>query len=357
MKRVAAFFLTAVMLCVLTACAGKSQTAGESVGPAGGTGGSPAAESGAGSGGNAVTIRFSEESADEHPLTKGAMEFKRLVEEADVGVTVEVFPNATLANEVSALEMVQLGTLDMTMCSTSTFANFVGAYNVFDLAYMITDEEMADAILLGDFGEDMLVRCGEANMVGLAFWENGFRNLTSNIEVNSIEDFRGMKIRTMENAMHMAAWRTIGADPTPMAFTELYGSLQQNVVDGQENPYANIVLNSFYDVQKYFYTTRHVYTPMLIVFSQDVWQTLSAEQQEAIRQAAVESGMYEREMNRSLNEDYADTLKEKMTYVEISEELREALREKMTSVAPDFADIIGEDVLKAYQDAIASYQK
>ena len=302
-----------------------------------------------------ITIRFSEESTDDHPLTLGAMKFKEILEAEDVGITVEVFPNGTIANEMSALEMVQLGTLDMTMCSTSTFANFVGAYNVFDLAYMITDEDMADTILLGEFGDQMLERCQEANFVGVAFWENGFRNLTSNVEINSLADSKGLKIRTMENAMHMAAWRTVGADPTPMAFTELYTSLQQNVVDGQENPYANIVLNGFYDVQKYFYTTRHVYTPMLIVFSLDVWNTLSAEQQAAILKAGTEAGVYEREVNRSLNGQYADTLREKMNYVEISDELREELRVNMTSVAPQFESIIGADVLGAYQEAIDAY--
>ena len=302
-----------------------------------------------------VTIRFSEESADDHPLTQGALKFKELLEAADVNITVEVFPNGTIANELSALEMVQLGTLDMTMCSTSTFANFVGAYNVFDLAYMITDEDMADAILLGDFGDEMRTRCAEANMVGVAFWENGFRNLTSNAKIESIEDFKGLKIRTMENAMHMAAWQTIGTDPTPMAFTELYTSLQQNVVDGQENPYANIVLNGFYDVQEYFYTTRHVYTPMLVVFSQDVWNTLSAEQQEAIYEAGYSAGIYEREVNRSLNDEYASTLKEKMEYIEISDQLREELIENMTSVTPQFEDIIGADVLAAYHEAIDTY--
>lgn len=300
----------------------------------------------------AVTIRFSEESTDDHPLTKGAMKFKELLETADVNITVEVFPNATISNEMGALEMCQLGTLEMTMCSSSTFANFVSAYNVFDLAYMITDEDVADKVLLGDFGSMMLDKCSEANMIGLSFWENGFRNLTSNVEITSIDDFKGLKIRTMENAMHMAAWKTVGTDPTPMAFTELYTALQQNVVDGQENPYANIVLNSFYDVQDYFYTTRHVYTPMLIVMAQDFWSTLSEEQQTAVKDAAYEAGLYEREVNRSLNDQYADALKKNMNYVEISDELRAQLRENMTSVAPDFADKIGADVLDAYQKAI-----
>lgn len=302
-----------------------------------------------------VTIRFSEESADDHPLTSGAMKFKELVEAAGVNITVEVFPNGTIANEMSALEMVQLGTLDMTMCSTSTFANFVGAYNVFDLAYMITDEEMADAVLLGEFGDSMLELCTKANMIGIAFWENGFRNLTTNVEINSVEDFKGLKIRTMENPMHMAAWQALGADPTPMAFTELYTSLQQNVVDGQENPYANIVINGFYDVQDYFYTTRHVYTPMLIVFSQDIWNSLSTQQQEAIYSAGYEAGIYEREVNRDLNGEYEATLKEKMEFVEISDELREQMKEKMTSVNSQFEDLIGKEILAAYQNAIDSY--
>lgn len=343
-RKIIAIVMALTMILTLAAC-GSSQTPEQ-------PGTEPAAAQPQSTENNAVTIRFSEESTDEHPLTQGAMKFKELLEAADVNITVEVFPNATIANEMAALEMCQLGTLEMTMCSTSTFANFVNAYNVFDLAYMITDEDVADNVLLGDFGNEMLAKCTDANMVGLSFWENGFRNLTTNVEINSIEDFKGLKIRTMENAMHMAAWKTVGTDPTPMAFTELYTALQQNVVDGQENPYANIVLNSFYDVQKYFYTTRHVYTPMLIVMSQDFWKTLSAEQQEAVKQAAYDSGLYERKVNRELNEQYAETLKANMNYVEISDELRAQLREHMTTVAPDFADIIGADVLEAYQKAI-----
>ncbi|MGY3572590.1 TRAP transporter substrate-binding protein [Vibrio paucivorans] len=298
------------------------------------------------------TLRFSMSSNNKHPIYDGAAKFKEIVEKY-TDLTVDIYPSAQLGDDRAAIEMLQLGTLDVSIPSTGPLANFYPEYNVFDLPFMITSEAVADKVLRSPFGDDMLARLQSKGLVGLDFWENGFRHLTnSSKSVRSIEDVRGLKVRTMESPLHLDAWKAMGATPTPMAFNELFTALQQGTVDGQENPYPNIALNNLYEVQSSMTDTGHVYTPLALIFSQATWNKLSKHDQKVIKQAAIEAGDYEREVNRNVNLDSLATIEQNMEVIELTPEARKGFQDATKSVVDKYEPIIGADVINAFKAEI-----
>lgn len=231
--------------------------------------------------------------------------------------------------------------------------------SVFDIPFLFPDEKVADAVLGGEVGEGLLDKLADQNLVGLGYWENGFRDLTnSKRAVATVEDFKGLKIRTMENQLHLEAFRALGANPTPMAFTELFAAMQQGTVDGQENPYATIYLQKFFEVQSHVSNTHHIYSPWAFLVSKPFFDGLTAEQQEIVTEAAYEAGAFQRTMNRETSDEYLANLQaEGMTYTEITPEARQEMVDKIKPVVEDFADEIGKDVVDAIYKAVAEAQK
>ncbi|PSW22118.1 ABC transporter substrate-binding protein [Photobacterium sanctipauli] len=303
------------------------------------------------------TLRFSMSSNTQHPIYDGASKFKELVEK-NTNLTVDIYPSAQLGDDRAAIEMLQLGTLDVSIPSTAPLANFYPEYNVFDLPFMIPNEAVADKVLRSPFASDMLEMLQSRRLIGLDFWENGFRHLTnSKRTVTNVEDVKGLKVRTMESPLHLDAWKALGATPTPMAFNELFTALQQGTVDGQENPYPNIALNNLYEVQKQMTDTGHVYTPLVLIFSEATWNKLSASDQAAIRKAATEAGDYQREVNRRVNNDSLDTIKANMQVTELTPEARNEFRQATESVVDKYRDVIGSDIIDSFTNEIAKAEK
>jgi tripartite ATP-independent transporter DctP family solute receptor len=194
----------------------------------------------------------------------GALAFKETVERLSNGrfrVTIQ-----RNDNEREAIEATQIGTQEFVITSTGPVGNFVPETLVLDIPFLFRDYAHARGVLDGEIGRELLARFPARGLVGLAWMENGFRNLTNNRrEVSSPEDVRGLKVRTMENQVHMRAFQTLGALPTPMAFSELVPALQQGTVDGQENPIPVIVANNLNQVQRFLSLTRHVYSPAVLI--------------------------------------------------------------------------------------------
>ncbi|MEZ8227321.1 TRAP transporter substrate-binding protein [Vibrio splendidus] len=298
------------------------------------------------------TLRFSMSSNNKHPIYDGAAKFKEIVEKF-TELKVDIYPSAQLGDDRAAIEMLQLGTLDVSIPSTGPLANFYPEYNVFDLPFMITSEDVADKVLRSEFGDDMLKRLESKGLVGLDFWENGFRHVTnSRRAVKSIEDVKGLKIRTMESPLHLDAWKAMGATPTPMAFNELFTALQQGTVDGQENPYPNIALNNLFEVQETLSNTGHVYTPLALIVSQATWNKLSRHDQRVLRQAAIDAGDYERQVNRRVNLESLDVIKQNMEVVTLTPEALVGFQEATKPVIEEYTPIIGKDVVSAFQEQI-----
>jgi tripartite ATP-independent transporter DctP family solute receptor len=194
----------------------------------------------------------------------GATAFKETIERlTDNRVRITIQRND---NEREMVESVQLGTLDFCITSTGPVGNFVPEVRVVDIPFLFRDYAHARGVLDSDIGQGLLARFTPRNIAALAWLENGFRHLTnSRREVNAPTDVRGLKVRTMENSVHMRAFQTLGALPTPMAFSELVTALQQGTVDGQENPIPVIVANNLHQVQRFLTLTAHVYSPALLL--------------------------------------------------------------------------------------------
>lgn len=284
--------------------------------------------------------------SEDRSLTKGLVKFGELVESKTNGsIKVEVYPNGQLGGDREVFESLQFGSIQGTTMSTGPIAQFVPKFNVFDLPFLFPNSEVAYGVLDGKIGTDLLAELESQNVIGLNYWENGFRHLTNGVkEVKTPDDVKGLKIRTLENDLHMDIWSELGANPTPMAFTELFAGLQQGVVDGQENPVGNVTSNKFYEVQKYLSKTGHVYNASPFLISKDFWNTLSDEEKKAVQEAADEARDYQRELNQKEDEDGYKFLTENgMTVTDISDEEKEAFLEKVKPVYEKYSASIGEE--------------
>ncbi len=203
---------------------------------------------------------------------------------------VQNFYSGALGAERESIEALQVGTLDLTMTSTGPVPNFVPEVSILDIPFLMRDYPHARSVLDGPIGQDMLGKFPAKGIQALAWGENGFRHMTnSKRQVNAPDDLKGLKMRTMENPVHIQAYKQFGIIPTPMAFTEVFTALQQGTVDGQENPLSVISAAKFEQVQKYMTLTGHVYSPALILMSKAQWDKLSAADKSAFMAAAKEA--------------------------------------------------------------------
>jgi len=217
--------------------------------------------------------------------------FAREVERRTNGrYKVQTFYSSALGAERESVEGVQLGTLDLTLTSTGPLPNFVPDVAILDIPFLFRDYAHARAVLDGPIGQELLGKLPAKGMVGLAWGENGFRHMTnSKRPVNVPDDLRGLKMRTMENPIHIEAYRQFGIQPTPMAFTEVFTALQQGTVDGQENPLSVITAAKLDQVQKYLSLTGHVYSPAVFLMNKAQWDRLSDGDKQAFLGAAKEA--------------------------------------------------------------------
>lgn len=239
------------------------------------------------------------------------IKFIELVEDYSGGtITCVDFPDNQLGNDEQRWEMTQTGECDISIGSTSSVASSYNDFYIFDCPYLfLSRDEAFDIGFASEAGQAIIGGVEEMGLKGLALWENGFRNVTTNNkEINSLADLKGLKLRTMDNAIHLAAWKAMGANPTPMAFSEVFTALQQGTVDGQENPYGIIVGNKFEEVEKFAVETRHSFTPYYVVMNLDKWNSLTAEQQDAITRAMAEATEYEKEQSAKYEEEDVGTI-------------------------------------------------
>ena len=200
---------------------------------------------------------------------------------------LQLFPSGALGGEREMLEAVQLGTQDMVMTSTGPVGNFVPETRIVDIPFLFRDYDHARKVLDGPIGQDILTKFPAKGLVAISWMENGFRHVSNNKkQVKVPEDLKGMKIRTMENKVHMEAFKAMGSLPTPMNMNELFTALQTGTVDGQENPVPVILASKLYTVQKYVALTGHVYSPALLIVSTSLWGKLSDADKAAFKESA-----------------------------------------------------------------------
>lgn len=259
------------------------------------------------------------------------------------------FPNSALGGEREEIEAVQLGTQDVVNTSTGPLGNFVPEVKIVDIPFLFRDYDHARKVMDGPIGQDLLKKMQAKGLIGLAWTENGFRHMTnSKHPIVHASDAAGLKMRTMENKVHMDGYKTFGILPTPMAFPELFTALQQGTVDGQENPIPVILAAKFAQVQKYLSLTGHVYSPAVLILSPNVWNKLSDADKKVFVEAAKKGGAAQRKkVNDDENNGIALLKKEGMQVVEKVD--GESFRKAIAPAYQQYAKEFGADRVAAIQ--------
>lgn len=285
--------------------------------------------------------------------------FKEIVEtNSQSKIDVILYHSSQLGDDREMMEALQMGAQEMTCPSTAPVAQFINGFKVFDLPFLFPTYESADYVLDGPVGQQLLGALEKIGIIGLAYWENGYRQLTNKVRpVVSPKDVDGLKIRTMENPIHLAAWKTMGANPTPMAFGELFSAMQQGVVSGQENPWGTIYLQNFFEVQSFTTDTGHVYSPFVLMISKKFWDKLPKDLQAVVYDAAQKARLHNRKINRAMNAEFLETLKTKMKVTLLTPEQRQAFQNAVQPVYQKFSREIGEDFIQSVQAEVTTYQK
>jgi tripartite ATP-independent transporter DctP family solute receptor len=271
--------------------------------------------------------------------------FKEIVESKSGGkIKVNLFPGGTLGSDQANISALQGGTLEMVTMNSGILASQVKDFAVFDFPFMFANTREADAILDGAFGKKMHAKLDEKGLVGLTYWELGFRNITnSKRPLNKVEDIAGLKLRVIPNPINVDWVKALDANPTPLPFPEVYAALEQKAIDGQENPVTVINANKFFEVQKFAAITNHQYNPQSVMISKKFWDTLSAAEKAIVQDAAVEAGKYQREQARGQVAAALDNMKKngmQVTEFPAAEVIKFA--QKMQPVISKHAATVGE---------------
>lgn len=332
-----------MVIAVLAACGGSESTDS--------TSGADDADADSGSG-EAITIRVGHTLADTSHYQEGLLYFKEILAEKTNGeINVEIYAAGSLGGERDMVEGLQIGTVDLVLTSTGPMSGFVEDITVVDLPFLFRDAEHAHAVLDGEIGDELLAKLEPISLKGLAWWENGFRHVTNNVRpIEKPEDLQGLKLRTMENEIHMATFSAFGASPTPMAFTELFSALQQGVIDGNENPIPVIYTSAFNEVQDYLTLTGHFYNPSILLTSPTFFDGLSPEHQEALLEAAKEAGDYERQVVQRMEQEYLDELEAAGMEISRDPDLQPFI-DAVQPVYEKYSEVFGQELI----DAIRNY--
>ena len=281
------------------------------------------------------TFKFALQNPKGHPLEQGATKFSELVAAKSGGkMKVNVFPGGTLGGDAANVSALQGGTIEFVMLNSGILASQVKDFEVYDFPFMFASAKEADAVVDGPFGQKMHAKLMDKGIVGLAYTELGFRQMTNSKKaINAVDDIAGLKLRVIPNAINVDWVKALGANPTPLAFPELYAALEQKAVDGQENPLSVIQANKFFEVQKFLTLTNHQYNPQSLIFSKKVWDGLSPAEQKILQDSAVEAAKFQRQVNREAAAGQLDALKKAgMQVSEFSPAEQAKLREKLKPV-------------------------
>ena len=288
-----------------------------------------------------MTLKLGHGAQLSHPLQDTSERFAEIIEEKTNGkIKVEIYGNTQIGEEREMVEGLQIGTVDLVITSTGPLGGFVSDIGVFDLPFLFESSEHAYRVLDGEIGQSILDKFDSAGIIGLSFMENGWRNIsTTDKKIIRPSDLEGLKIRTMENKVHLDSFKALGASPIPMAWGEVYTSLQQGIIDGQENPVPIIYTNKLWEVQDYYALTRHFYTPYAFLMSKISWNKIPEETQKLIKETALEVSQYQRNLMQEDTEAQIELLEKED--LEVYEVDRSLFREATKSVYDKYEDEFG----------------
>lgn len=299
------------------------------------------------------TIRASLVLPKEHSLGVGLTNLAQCVQQKSGGkLKLQPFFDGALGNDAAVLQQLRTGTLEILVTATSYMATVLPAAGIFDLPFLFANEREADAALDGKTGELLSQKLTTVGLVNLAYWENGFRNMTnSKRPIEKMEDLHGLKMRALPNPVMLATFKALGGYAIPMPFPELYSALETKVVDGQENPVNLVEGSKFNEVQKYLSITKHVYNPAVVVYSKRLFDQLSAGEQSVLRECGASSSQEQRRVNRQQVEGSLERLKGKGMAINVLSDREVArMREATLPVHENQAQVLGADMRDALKD-------
>ena len=305
------------------------------------------------------TIRMSTANNKGHPQVMGAERFAELVSEKSGGkITVKIFPGGVLGPDLQNFSAMQGGTLDMNVGNASLLAGNVKEFAIFDLPFLFHTREEAYAVMDGPVGKKLFDLLPEKGLVGLAYWELGFRDINnSERPIEKAEDLEGLKMRVIPTPIYVDFMNALGANAVPMPFTETYTALETGAIDGMTNPLINVKDSKFYEVTDYLTITNHMYNPQAVTISKITWDKLSDAEKKIFQEAALEATAYQREAAQKASEEALEELKGEMEVNELSAEEVARMQEKAKPVIDKYTADIGADLVAEAQAEIAAIRK
>src|SRR5919205_982722 len=301
---------------------------------------------------NPIGVKFSHVVAPDTPKGKGSLKFKELAEKYTNGkVKVEVYPNSTLYKDKEEIEALQLGAVQMLAPSNSKFGPIgVKEFEVFDLPFILPDLKTLRKVTDGPLGAKLLKLLDSKGMTGLAYWDNGFKQMSANKKLVTPADYKGVKFRIQSSKVLEAQFRALGAIPQVMAFSEVYQALQTGVVDGQENTWSNMYTQKMHEVQKYITNTNHGYIGYVVVTNKKFWDGLPADVRANCEKAMKEATAYGNAQSQKENDDALAEIKKtgKSEIVKLTPEQDAAMRKAMEPVYKDVASRVGQPLIDEF---------
>ena len=302
------------------------------------------------------TIKFAFQNQKEHPQAQGAQKFADLVAAKTNGrIAVKLFPGGTLGGDLQTVSALQGGTVEMTVLNAGILSAQTKEFGIYDFPFLFASPQEADAVTDGPFGKKLLDKLQAKNLVGLGYWELGFRNLTNSKKpITKAEDIAGLKIRVIQSPIYIDMFNALGANAVPMPFPELYTAMEQKAVDGQENPFSTILSSKFAEVQKHLTITRHMYNPQAVIVSKKFWDSLNPADQKAVTEAMAEATTFQRSVSRSQADVALEELKKAgMQVTEFSPAEVDKLRAKVKPVVEKHSDKVGAETVQEVYATLA----
>ncbi|WMM24871.1 TRAP transporter substrate-binding protein [Tissierella sp. MB52-C2] len=303
--------------------------------------------------GEIIEIGYGHGFMPETPHHKAAIKFKEEVEAATNGrVKVNLFPSGQLGSAREMFEGLQMGTQEIALVPTARISGFAPELQLFDLPFLFPNREAGYKVMDGEVGTELLEGLKSQKIKGVAFYEDGYKHFTANKPISKLEDFKGLKFRTMESPIVINQFKALGSNPTPIDFGELYSSLQLGVVDGQENPLVTIVSSKFYEVQTNLTLSEHAYLGHVLIFSDSWYSNLPQDIQEILYEKGREIANWQRQAVQEEEIKYLETIKNAgVNIVELSQAERDKMREITLSVHQEYVKLFGNEILdKAYAE-------
>jgi C4-dicarboxylate-binding protein DctP len=299
-----------------------------------------------------IILKFSHVVATDTPKGKAAEKFKELAEKYTGGkVKVEVYPNSTLYKDKEELEALQLGSVQMLAPSNSKFGPLgIREFEVFDLPYILPDLKTLRKVTEGPLGAKLLKLLEPKGITGLAYWDNGFKEMSANKKLITPADYQGVKFRIQSSRVIQAQFKALGSLPQVMAFSEVYQALQTGVVDGQENTWSNIYTQKMHEVQKYITQTNHGYIGYVVIVNKKFWDDLPADVRDQLAKAMKEATDFNNAQSQKENDDALAEIKKsgKSEIIALTPEQDEAMRKAMEPVYKDVANRVGQKLIDEF---------